>query len=174
VIRLAAGAGVGVLAALLVWHLAHQSNTTAKAIAKGKIVEAPNFTLPNLSGGGNLSLAALRGKAVVLNFWASDCGPCKQEMPRLEAGSRKWSSSPVAFVGVDIVDSRSAGRAFVASHGVTYVNVFDQVGKLQGPYGLLYTPTTFFVDRRGRIVKRVLGPVSAAVLDAEIRHALST
>ena len=173
-VRIAAAAGVLALAVLLGWRLAHQDTKVAKAVAQGKIVAAPAFRLSRLGGGPPVSLAAYRGKAVVVNFWASDCIPCKQEMPRLQAASTRWAGKRVAVVGVDVLDSRTAARDFARAHGVTYTIGVDPLGDLASRYGVAYTPTTFFVDRRGRIVKRVLGPVSASELDAEIEHALAT
>ena len=172
--RLVAGLGVAVLAVLLVWRLAHQDNATARAVAHGKIVPAPLFRLSRLDGGPKLTLAAYRGKAVVVNFWASDCIPCKQEMPRLQAASERWAGKRVAVVGIDVLDSRSAARSFAKSHGVTYAIGFDALGDIASRYGVAFTPTTFFLDRRGRIVKRVLGPVPDAELDAQIEHALAS
>lgn len=174
VLRVIAVAGIVALAGTLGWRLAHRHNGTASAILHNRVVPAPPFRLPRLSGGGTVSLAALRGKAVVLNFWASDCIPCKQEMPRLEQASRRWAGKGVAVVGIDVIDSRSAARSFARAHGVTYEIGFDQLGDTTGPYAVLGTPTTFFVDRRGRIVKRIAGPVSTADLDTQITHALAS
>jgi len=174
VLRAIAAAGVLAMAGVLVWHLTHQPKSVAKAVAHGKPVAAPLFDLPRLTGGGTVSLAAYRGKAVVINFWASDCGPCKQEMPRLERAAERWSGKPVAVVGIDVIDSRGAARAFARKHGVTYAIGFDQVGNTVAPYGVIGTPTTFFVDERGLIVKRIEGPVSNTDLDTQIRHALSS
>jgi peroxiredoxin len=171
-LRVAAGTGVLVLAGVLVWRLAHQDTKVAKAVAHGRAVAAPAFRLSRLGGGTPVSLAAYRGRAVVVNFWASDCIPCKQEMPRLQATSRRWTGKPVAVVGVDVLDSRAAARDFARSHGVTYAIGVDPLGDVASKYGVAYTPTTFFVDTHGRIVKRVLGPVSHAVLDAQIERAL--
>ena len=106
--------------------------------------------------------------------WASDCIPCKKEMPRLQAASKRWANHRVAVVGVDVLDSRAAARDFARNHGVTYTIGVDPLGDVASRYGVAYTPTTFFVDRRGRIVKRVLGPVSDSELDAQIERALST
>jgi len=174
VLRAIAAAGVLALAGVLVWHLTHQPKSVAKAVARGKPVAAPLFRLPSLSGAGTVSLAAYRGKAVVLNFWASDCGPCKREMPRLQQAAERWAAKPVAVVGIDVIDSRGAARAFARKHGVTYTIGFDKVGDTVAPYGVIGTPTTFFVDARGLIVHRVLGPVSTSELDAQIRHALAS
>jgi cytochrome c biogenesis protein CcmG/thiol:disulfide interchange protein DsbE len=173
-LRVVAAAGVLALAAILGWRLAHQDTKVAKAVAHGKVVPAPAFRLPRLGGGAPVSLAAYRGRAVVVKFWASDCIPCKKEMPRLEAASRRWAGKRVAVVGVDVLDSRAAARAFAQSHGVTYTIGVDPLGDLASRYGVAYTPTTFFVDRRGRIVERVLGPVTDSELDTKIERALST
>lgn len=173
-VRVAAAACVLTLGGLLVWNLTHQHNGAARAILQGKVVRAPAFRLPRLTGGGTVSLAAYRGKAVVLNFWGSYCGPCKQEMPHLEAAYKRWGRRGVVVVGMDVVDSRRAARAFARSHGVTYPIAFDPVGDTTGPYGVLATPTTFFIDRRGLIVKRILAAVSDAVLDAQIARALAS
>jgi peroxiredoxin len=173
-VRVAAVTGVLALAALLGWRLAHQNNATAKALARGRVVPAPLFHLSRLGGGASVSLASYRGKAVVVNFWASDCIPCKQEMPRLQEASVRWASKGASVVGIDVLDSRGAARAFARAHGVTYAIGVDPLGDVASKYGVAYTPTTFFVDRRGRIVKRVLGPVPAGQLDAEIERALAS
>jgi peroxiredoxin len=173
-LRVVAAAGVLALAGVLGWRLAHQDTKVASAVAHGKVVRAPAFRLSRLGGGTAVSLAAYRGKAVVVNFWASDCIPCKKEMPRLQAASKRWAHEQVAVVGVDVLDSRAAARDFARNHGVTYTIGVDPLGDLASRYGVAYTPTTFFVDRRGRIVKRILGPVSDSELDAQIEHALST
>jgi len=163
-----------VLAGLLVWHLIHQPKSVGPAVARGKIVRAPAFDLPRLDAPGKLSLVSLRGKVVVLNFWQSSCGPCKQEMPRIEAASERWSAKGVVVVGVDMLDTRGAGRAFRKRYGATYPMVFDQVADTAAPYGVWDTPQTLFVNPNGFIVKRILGPVSSSGFDEAVRTALST
>jgi peroxiredoxin len=172
--RIVAVAGVLTLAGILGWRLSHQPKSVEAAVAHGRIVKAPLFKLRPLTGKGTVSLAALRGKAVVINFWASDCAPCKKEMPRLQAASERWRGKDVAVVGIDVLDSGAAARAFAHKHGVTYELGFDPLGDTVVSYGIAATPTTFFVDRRGRIVKRILGPVSNADLDTEITRALKS
>ena len=174
-IRLATGVVVVVLAGVLVWHLTHQPKSVLGAVAKHKIVPAPNFTLPLLEGGGNLSLASLRGQAVVVNFWASDCVPCKQEMPRLVSFAHRWSDRKIVVVGIDIGEyKKGPARSFSHRYGATYPTVFDPTASTAGPWGIIGTPQTFFVDPRGRIVDHVLGPVSAKALEAGARRALTT
>jgi cytochrome c biogenesis protein CcmG, thiol:disulfide interchange protein DsbE len=131
--------------------------------------------LPLLEGSGNLSLASLRGQAVVVNFWASDCVPCKQEMPRLVSFAHRWSDRKIVVVGIDIGEYKKApARSFSHRYGATYPMVFDPDTSTAGPWGILGTPQTFFVDRRGRIVDYVAGPVSNAELSSGIRTALKT
>ena len=173
-VRLLAGVGVGALAGILIWHLTHQPTSVGPAVAKGKVVRAPAFDLPRLGAPGKLSLASLRGKVVVLNFWQSSCGPCKQEMPRIEAASRRWADKGVVVVGVDMLDTRGAGTAFRKRYGATYPMVFDQVADTAAPYGVWNTPETLFVNPNGFIVKRILGPVSTSGFDAAVRTALAT
>jgi thiol-disulfide isomerase/thioredoxin len=160
-----------VLAVVLVWRLVHQDNSTAKAVLHGKVVAAPAFRLARLGGGSPLTLASFRGKAVVVNFWSSSCAPCKQEMPRLQQAAERWGGK-ATVVGIDTIDSHRAAQDFAREHGVTYPIGYDDVGEIASRYGVAYTPTTFFIDRRGRIVKRVLGPVESAELDSQIKRAL--
>ncbi|HEY7399001.1 MAG TPA: TlpA disulfide reductase family protein [Gaiellaceae bacterium] len=173
-IRAAAAVAVAALAAVLVWHLTHQPASVARQVANHDIVPAPPFDLALLSGDGRLSLASLRGKAVVVNFWASDCAPCKEEMPRLVSFARAWSSRDVVVVGVDVDElHRGPAQAFARHYRATYPMVFDPHGSTVDPWGVGEgTPQTFFVDRRGRIVGHVLGPVSADRLTAGARDAL--
>lgn len=172
-LRTLAGAVVVALGGVLAWNLTHQHTKAARQIAAGKIVRAPAFDLQRLDRPGRLSLASLRGKVVVLNFWASDCVPCKQEMPRIEAASKRWSPQAVV-VGVDVLDGRAAARAFMRRYGATYPMIFDPDATMAGNYGIYGTPITVFVDRRGRVIPpRVLGEATEQSLADGIRRALA-
>lgn len=173
-LRIVAACGVLALGVTLAWRATHQHNGTAAAILHDKVVRAPAFDVPPLAGAGKVTLASFRGKAVVLNFWGSACVPCKQEMPRLQAASERWAAKGVQFVGMDSIDFRGPARAFVRKRGVTYPIGFDGNGDVAIRYGVSYTPTTFFIDRRGRIVRHFVGPVSDKDLDAWIGDALSS
>ena len=85
----------------------------------------------------------------MLNFWASWCGPCRDEMPLLQAGSKRWQGKNVVFVGVDAKDFRGDARAFLERYGVTYPNVYDGKGSLIGRYGVTGYPGDV-LHRRGR------------------------
>ena len=163
----AAVALVGALLGLLIWRLTHQPH-----VPKGA---APNFSLSRIDREGRLDLASLRGKAVVLNFWASWCNPCKEEAPRLEAAARRWATRGVVVVGVDSQDFRADARRFARSYQMTYPLVHDGSPKTRDAYGVTGFPETFFVDRRGQIVgDHIQGPVSEDELERNIRRALET
>ena len=149
-------AGVVALGVVLVWNLTHQ---TPPPRVGGP---APAFSLPRLDGKGSVSLASLRGKTVVLNFFASWCDPCKREAPDLQALWSRYRGKGVVVLGVDSGDARGDARRFLAAHGITYPIVFDPNETLAlGNYALPGLPVTYVIDPAGRIVgERVLGPIS--------------
>jgi cytochrome c biogenesis protein CcmG/thiol:disulfide interchange protein DsbE len=151
VLALAAVAG---LLGLLVWRLTHQSHPP-------KIGgPAPGFTLRRIGAPGTLDLAALRGKPVVLNFWASWCVPCKGEAKMLERAWRQYRTQGVVFLGIDYHDVTSDARTFLSHHDVTYPTVQDGSGAVADRYGVSAVPETYFVDRRGRLVgEHIVGTV---------------
>jgi len=151
VVALAAVAG---LLGLLVWRLTHQSKPP-------KIGgPAPTFSVKRVDTDGTLDLASLRGKPVVLNFWASWCVPCKGEAKLLESAWQQYRSRGVVFVGVDYHDVASDARTFLEHHGVTYPTVQDGSGKIADRYGVSAVPETYFIDRRGRLVgDHIIGTV---------------
>ena len=110
----------------------------------------------------------------MLNFWASWCGPCKDEAPVLEEAAKRWQGKDVAFVGVDVKDFRGDARAFLARYGVTYPNVYDGKGSTVGRYGVRAFPETYVVNADGKVVYRIAGAVEdAQEIDEAIRRALA-
>ena len=163
------------LLALLVWKVVHQGKGAAGELAEGKTPPAPHFDLARIDTSGKLSLASLRGKVVVLNFWASWCAPCKSEAPRLEAAWKRYRSQGVVVVGVDAQDFTGDARRFIRKHGLTYPNVHDGPGNVLPKYGVTGFPETYFVDRRGRLVgERVEGEISSERLVSGIKQALES
>jgi cytochrome c biogenesis protein CcmG, thiol:disulfide interchange protein DsbE len=121
---------------------------------------APTFTLPHLSDGSEISLAAYRGKPVVINFFASWCLPCKDEAPVLEQTWRKHRGSGLVVLGIDAQDFRADGRRFARRFGLTYPIAYDGKGSTLGRYGLSGFPETYFVGRDGTIVaEKVVGGI---------------
>ncbi len=152
IVALAAVAG---LLGLLVWRLTHQS--TPPKIGG----PAPNFSSKRVDTAGTLNLASLRGRPVVLNFWASWCEPCKGEAKTLEEAWQRYRSKGVVFVGIDYHDVTGDARRFLARHNITYPTVQDGSGAIADRYGISGVPETYFVDRRGRLVgEHIMGTVA--------------
>jgi len=151
---------VALLLALLVWKLA-KGNGKEASVGKS----APNFTLSRIDKTGSLQLASLRGKVVVLNFWASWCYPCNQEAPTLQAAAKRWGDR-VVVLGVDVNDPTSDARKFARKFKLTYPLVHDNHNITSPKYGLTGLPETFFIDRTGKLV----GHVAAAIDAADLRH----
>lgn len=171
----AAIAAVLGLLAILVWRVVTESEAGAvQALQNGDNPPAPAFTLPRLDTDGELELESLRGKAVVLNFWASWCLPCKKEAPLLEQAWRKWRSKGVVVVGIDANDLKSDARRFAKRYGLTYPLVYDGPGKLLDDYGLTGFPETFFVRPDGRLSSWTQGELDAEEIEAGIKEALSS
>jgi len=166
---------VAALLGLLVWKVARGSDGGAAAeLASGRSPAAPAFTLPRLDTGGELSLASLEGKVVVLNFWASWCLPCKEETPRLQKAWERWRGEGVVVVGIDAQDFRADAKRFMKRFGVTYPVVYDGKGSTLGRYGVTGFPETYFVGRDGKLVgERVQGEIGDEQLERGIRAALS-
>lgn len=135
--------------------------------------KAPGFTLPLLDGKGEVALDDLRGKVVVLNFWASWCTSCEAEAKVLEAGWQKWESRGVQFLGVDTQDSRRWGMEKEKEWGTTYPSVFDGDSRTKNRYGTTGIPETFFIDARGVITAKQIGSIETPALDAFITGALT-
>jgi cytochrome c biogenesis protein CcmG/thiol:disulfide interchange protein DsbE len=158
---LALAAVVGLLA-LLVWKVVRdEPSDVPKEVAAEHMPSAPGFTLPRLDREGELSLTSLRGKAVVVNFWASWCRPCAEEAPLLE---RLWQSrrrDGLVVVGIDSQDFRGDARAFARRNGMSYPIVHDGPGDSVRDYGVRALPETFVVDRDGKIVGQILGQLDA-------------
>ncbi len=135
----------------------------------GEVAVKSRQPAPALSGttlsDTQLSLASLRGKVVVVNFWGSWCPPCRAESPALESVSRSTASQGVTFVGVVERDTKSNARSFVSGHGVTYPSIFDADGSLAARWpAAAGPPYTFIIDRQGRVAARFLGGVTAEEL----------
>ena len=116
------------LLGLLIWKVAHQDKGVK--LGGGRTPPAPGFALARLDGPGKLELASLRGRVVVLNFWASWCAPCKSEAPRLEAAWQRYRRQGVIVLGVDGQDFSGDAKRFMRKHGITYPNVHDGPGNI--------------------------------------------
>ncbi|MBI1733976.1 MAG: TlpA family protein disulfide reductase [Candidatus Rokubacteria bacterium] len=158
-----------VLALVPVVILAYGLRANPRAIPSplvGRV--APEFALPRFDGAGEVRLADLRGRVVVVNFWASWCIPCREEAAALEAVWRRHQDDGVVMVGVNIQDRRAAAGQFLMETRPTYPNVVDATGATSIAYGIYGVPETFVLDREGRIRARHVGAISAETLAGHV------
>ena len=132
---------------------------------------APNFTLAALGahGASTIDLASFKGKPIVLNFWASSCAPCHDEAPMLQTTWQHVQSKGVVFIGIDFQDARSDGLSFLQKYAITYPNALDADGSTAIHYGVTYTPTTFFINRQGLIVRSIPREMTAQELQTSLQ-----
>jgi cytochrome c biogenesis protein CcmG/thiol:disulfide interchange protein DsbE len=162
---------VGV-AAVAVWQATSGGSVSSSTPLVGRTDKpAPVFSLPSLTiSGQTVSLASLRGKPVVLNFWASWCVPCRTEMPLIETAYRAHQGQ-IQFLGIDANDSTAPALAFLRQVQVTYPTAVDTHGLVANAYGLFGLPTTIFISSSGRIVGRYIGQMQGTTLEAAIKEA---
>jgi cytochrome c biogenesis protein CcmG/thiol:disulfide interchange protein DsbE len=174
-LQAAAVAVVLLLLALLGWQVFRidEARGLNDRVEAGEKPLAPDFRLPNLEGEGEISLASLRGRVVVLNFWASWCVGCKYEARVLEDAWKRWRHRGVVVLGIDVRDFRTDARRFSDRYDLTHPIVHDGSGSTVGRFGVTYLPETWFVDRQGRLVGDVIqGAVTEADLARNIPIAL--
>jgi len=136
---------------------------------------APNFSLKSLPDGKSVELSSLRGKAVLINFWATYCGPCKIEMPWLDELQKKYGPQGLEILGVAMDDSDEKPIIdFAHKMGVSYpiLKGNNKVGDLYG--GVDRLPISYFVDRDGKITHEIIGLVSESDIENAIKEALAS
>jgi cytochrome c biogenesis protein CcmG/thiol:disulfide interchange protein DsbE len=135
---------------------------------------APDFTLPLFEGyqadyGPQVTLSSLRGKVVVLNFWASWCVTCRDEQEYLEHLWQQYKAKGVVILGVDYVDTEPAAREYLQTFKVTYPNGPDLKSKIsQQQYRIQGVPETFVLDKTGKIILFRPGPFADSASQAEL------
>jgi cytochrome c biogenesis protein CcmG, thiol:disulfide interchange protein DsbE len=164
---------VALLFILLAWSLlSDEGGGLAAAANRGARPTAPDFTLERLDEDGELQLSSLRGKAVVLNVWASWCIPCKEEAPYLEQLWRSNRDRGLVVVGLDARDFRADAQRFAKRFGLTFPLVYDGPGDELDGYGITGFPETFVVDRAGRVVEAFAGAVNGEDERVRLRAAI--
>lgn len=128
---------------------------------------APDFALADLDG-NPIRLADLRGRPVVINFWASWCAPCVEEFPLLREAADRHAGNGLVVIGIVYQDRSEAARDFMARNGATWAAAMDPGERVAAAYGILGPPETFFIGRDGRIAARQFGLFSATSLDDKL------
>lgn len=168
---------VAVVAAAMLYfgfHMARRAGSDSGTQLVGKSSVAPDFSLETLDG-KNMRLSDLRGKAVLLNFWATWCGPCKIETPWLVELQKQYGEQGLQVVGVAMDDSGKDDIAkFAKDMGVNYPVVIgkEAVGEAYG--GVPALPESFFIGRNGKIVDRIIGLKGRSEIEDSIKKALNT
>jgi len=165
---LAAGLAVVVpLLAVLVMNLGRNPHAIDSPLV-GR--PAPPFTLAPVGGGEAVSLSGLKGRPVVLNFWATWCVPCYQEHAVLVSTARA-SGAGVQFLGVVYEDEEPRVLEWLRRQGSAYPSLLDPEGKTAIAYGVFGVPETYFIDPGGKVVAKHVGPLDPDTLGARLRAA---
>jgi len=171
---LAAGSGFVVVGLLfLLWFGLQQKEIAGVKVVNVPFSQAPDFTLTLFDGSTfKLSDSLATGKPLVVNFWASWCGPCAEEAPALQAAFKR-NADQVTFVGVNVQDTDDEAQAFLRKYGVGYLNGSGNAGPISILYGMRGVPETYFIAPDGRLVRK-WNTLTAADLDqflAELQRA---
>jgi peroxiredoxin len=149
---------VAALGLLLVGKVADAREHLLEAMGMAKVPpkEAPDFTLPTTDG-KQVSLREFRGKVVFLNFWATWCIPCREEMPALERLHQTYQSQDFAVISIDHKESAEQVKAFFQKHGLSFLALLDQDGSVSRDYLVSGMPTTYLIGRNGMLLARGVG-----------------
>ena len=175
------GGGVPLLAliALLAWASISTGGNPGGLATNSDLLEfdidpeaAREFEF-ELFEGGTLKLSDLRGKVVMVDFWASWCPPCRVEAPALARVYAEYQGQPVEFVGVDVWDNVGDAEVFLQQEGQVYPTGYDADGSIAINYGVRGIPEKYFIDGDGVLVKKLSGPLTEATLRETINELLA-
>jgi cytochrome c biogenesis protein CcmG/thiol:disulfide interchange protein DsbE len=130
---------------------------------------APAFTLRALDSGQPVSLEQFRGRPVVINFWASWCGPCKYEHPVLEWGASQFGAQ-AQFLGIVFEDTEENAQGFLQDMGASFPQLIDPRSRISVDYGVSGVPETYFITAEGLIMTKHVGPIDPQTLTQRIRE----
>ena len=133
---------------------------------------APDFSLKTFDG-KNISLSDLEGKAVLLNFWASWCNPCKQEADSLERAYNSLSGKQIEFLAVNVLDEYDSAKKFLSLHGGSFPHLYDENRNIHLDYGVEGVPETVFISPGGIITSKYKGPLTDSLISEFIEEALN-
>ncbi|MFQ5441544.1 MAG: TlpA disulfide reductase family protein [Thermodesulfobacteriota bacterium] len=149
-------AGIVVVVVAVVAYIVMSQSQKFEPVVKGS--EAIDFTLPDLDG-TEMKLSDFRGKVVFLNFWATWCDPCKEEIPSMQAMYESLQGKPFEIVAVSIdKDPPERVKAFAVEYGITFTVLHDRRGRIKDTYKTTGVPETFIIDQNGVVAEKVWGP----------------
>ncbi len=137
-----------------------QTTSAPSAPEATQSMAAPDITLPDMQG-NQVSLSSLKGKVVILNFWATWCPPCKEEMPSMEQLYRKFKDQGLVILAVNIEEEgHEAVATFLQRNSYTFPILLDAKAEAQNTYQVFKFPETFIIDRNGNVVEKVVGSIN--------------
>jgi len=165
-----------IIGLVVAWSLFHGvgpgGGSIEEAISNGRPPMAPSSDLPVLGGTGSASVAAWRGRVVVLNFWASWCGPCNEEAPVLNRAQQRVSAAGGTVLGVTYNDAPQDSLNFMRVNAIGFPSVRDEAGVLAASYDVSSVPATFVIDASGHIVDVARGSIDDGFVDRALQAAL--
>jgi len=159
-----------ILALVVAGVLLTQKNTKNEFSSKSSLEAkepVPNFTLSTIDG-KDFHFSDYKGKPILINFFASWCLPCREEMPVLEKIVREYGPKGVVFLGIAVDDTEEKMKDFIAKYGVTFPVGLDKTAAIQKSFGIYGIPTTYFIDRNGMINYSHSGVVTEELLQHEL------
>ena len=170
---------VAALFALLIWAVTRDSSnptgfSTITSAGEAKVVQPipADFTLP-LYSGGSIHLNDLKGKVVMVDFWASWCDPCRQEASEVELAWQRYKDKGVVFIGIDTRDKSADAQQFIQQFAPTYPIGADATATIAVSYGVTGIPEKYFIGKDGRITKKLAGPMTVARLSPVLDQLLA-
>ena len=154
---------------ILVWGMLNKQPITGLSGVTMVNRPAPDFSLTTFEG-AKISMEDLRGKPVIINFWASWCPPCRIEAPLLERTWRAYKNRGLIFLGINIQDRKEDALSYIREFDITFPNAPDPTGEVTIDYGVSGLPVTFFISRKGEVVRRWVGAVEPGVLISSIEE----
>ena len=164
---------MGLPASLGCTYTSDNTPGAAKSIGPRTGQLAPDFTLTDLNG-NRTSLSDFRGKRVFINFWATWCPPCREEMPAIELFHQEYKDRDVVVIGVDLYEPEEEVRRFVQDGGYSWTFVIDKTGQVARDYRVIGIPTSFFLDREGVIRAVTTGPMTKKDMEANLAKAINS
>ena len=145
--------------------------TSGIKVAPKEGAMAPDFLLEDLVG-GELRLSDLRGKPIVINFWATWCAPCRKEMPQFVQAYEKYKDQGLEIVAVNLQEGKDISAKFADDYGMRFKVAIDRDGEVGDAYNLLGLPTTYFVDKAGVIRSVFTGPFQSQERGTSVQGAI--